>query len=375
MIEQPDIVGQPPLLGPGKVGGLSCGGRLIGVTTTGILAPHKTARTVAITSPSPYQVVPRAGSSTTMQVTGTFTGPAGAVEVRWGSGEWTRVTSDRELGTWECSLTGCAAGQATLSARIIDADDTEVSHAYVGIGAVLGLGGQSNASGRGYVNQTYSHATLKPGLYGNDEEWKELVDPCDSGSGQVDPVTFDYDAGGMGSVWPLVATQFMAAKGYPIAFVPMCKGGAGISRFVPGADRTDRSTIFGSMLTRIRAAGVQLVFFWQGEGGIQDVTGQSWAIPYQQMTSALAEEVPGLRVMPVKLQHCTSVVDADQNNHRVGIDYVWANDINTVTGPTMASTSPAGVGDLSTDDGFHLQSDANLLAAATRINARLITLL
>ena len=112
----------------------------------------------------------------------------------------------------------------------------------------------------------YTHPVLRAALFGNDDRWAELLDPVDRAAGQVDRVSADPGAGG--SVWPLVATELMATEGVPVAFVPCAKIGTNIRRWTEDAAAPHaRSTLYGSMLRRVRAVGgrVRAVLFWQGE--------------------------------------------------------------------------------------------------------------
>lgn len=123
---------------------------------------------------------------------------------------------------------------------------------YPALGNIL-LAGQSWISGRGTNNQIYTPAGAGAQLYGNDYVLKTLVDPTDDSTGQVDAVSIDT-AGG--SSWPLVASRLLAANGAkPLIFIPAAKGGTSTAQWQPGANKEDRTTLFGSANYRGKQVG------------------------------------------------------------------------------------------------------------------------
>jgi hypothetical protein len=194
------------------------------------------------------------------------------VQVRWGNGKWAPFAC-RPDGSFVLRLRGCRAGQATLQVRSASRPDVVVSRRYIGVGDIYVIAGQSNASGRGMVLNAYAHPTLRAALFGNDDRWKNLRDPVDDAAGQIDHVSAEL--GAAGSVWPLLATELMAAEKVPVAFVPCAKAGSRISRWGEAAAAPhSRGTLYGSMLRRVRAVGgrVRAVLFWQGEADARSST-------------------------------------------------------------------------------------------------------
>lgn len=225
------------------------------------------------------------------------------------------------------------------------------------------VAGQSNASGRGTNSQVYSHATLKPLLYNNAYHLTELIDPTDIVTGQVDTVSSDTSPAAFGSVWPLVATQLMAANGRVPIFVPCAKGGSSITAWLPGADHQDRTTLYGSMIYRaLQAANygtLRGVLWWQGETDALAAMSQA---TYNGHLDTIADAVfadLGVKLMPCKMQTCGGIGDADELKINNAIGDAWADNANVATGPNLTSiTADSG-------DQLHLNSDGNLLSAAT----------
>jgi hypothetical protein len=335
----------------------------------------------AVAEPSVYQVFQRdAAGEATIRIQGFYHGPPQPIEAAWGAGDW-QVIDPAPSDHFAGGLTKQPAGQAPLRVRIQGQPDSEFVVAYVGVGDVFAVWGQSNGSGRGVNNQSYSHPTLKAALFGNDWQWSDLKDPTDRNTGQVDLVSSDVDHG-MGSVWPLVATRLMAELNIPVAFVPCTKGAAGFPAWSPvAADPLDRATLFGSAVSRCLAVGgVKAVLWWNGEGGFDDVTGNVYVTPFKQMSAQLAVHLPGVNIVPCKLQYCVGISDTRQHNGWHAIQRIWDEDPNATSGPTLADDPPPPEGNLLTEDEgrpppwYHLKSDAALAAAADRWTAVLLDL-
>ncbi|MCX6363461.1 MAG: hypothetical protein NTW58_04700 [Actinobacteria bacterium] len=245
-----------------------------------------------IVSPHAYQVFQRDdGGHGDILVSGRAVGLGRHLEVRWGGEPWAPFTC-RSDGTFALQLGERPAGQATLKVRSASRHDIIISRPYVGIGDIYVVAGQSNASGRGTSPNWYTNPVMRAALFGNDDRWKELIDPVDGVAGQVDRVSADPQAGG--SVWPLLATGLMAAENVPVAFVPCAKGTTPIRRWVEDASAPySRSTLYGSMLRRVRAVGgrVRAVLFWQGEADARKFTPQeTYSAALRSLSAALAQD-------------------------------------------------------------------------------------
>ncbi len=262
---------------------------VVAPATSAAAAPRSSLHLV---SPHSYQVFQRdTGDQADIVVSGRAVGLGRELEVRWGDEPWTPIAC-RADGTFAAKLAGRAAGQATFWVRSAARHDVVISRPYVGIGDIYVIAGQSNASGRGTSPNWYTHPVLAATLFGNDDRWKELLDPVDAAAGQVDRVSADPQAGG--SVWPLLATRLMAAEGVPVAFVPCAKGTTPIKRWVKDAVAPrSTATLYGSMLRRVRAVGgrVRAVLFWQGEADARRLTStEAYTAELRSLAAALARD-------------------------------------------------------------------------------------
>jgi hypothetical protein len=245
-----------------------------------------------LVSPHGHQVIQRGDDGRgDILLAGRALGLGRRLEARWGSAPWVRFSCGRD-GRFSHRLGALPAGQATLQVRGASRHDVIVSRPYVGIGDIYVIAGQSNASGRGGVASSYSNPVLKAALFGNDDRWKDLTDPVDSPEGQVDRISLDQNVGG--SVWPLVATELMAAEGVPVAFVPCARGATPVRRWTehPEAPHS-RSTLYGSMLRRVEAVGgrVRAVLFWQGEADARESTPEeTYAVALHDLAAAVTQD-------------------------------------------------------------------------------------
>jgi len=221
------------------------------------------ANYIAVTSPVSYQVIQRGEDNLGhILISGTYTGFPAYIEASWNGREYVPIVENPTGGNFNGALYNLPPGQGTLSVRFSNDIATMATTSYVGIGDIFVIAGQSNASGRGTNNQSYTHASLKASLFANSDTWKNLTDPTDSVTGQIDSVSLDGAAAG--SVWPLIATQYLADQNVPVAFIPTSKGGVSALQWQPD---TSTSTLYGSMSRRIAAAGgkIKAVLFYQGE--------------------------------------------------------------------------------------------------------------
>lgn len=359
-------------------------GSVTNITVDGgglLRVPPFTPAVNEVSVPAPFQNFQRTNAvAGLITVTANVAGPTGtAVEARFGSGSWASVGASGTDG----NITGylvASAGRGDVQVRLTGTTNA-MTISDVRVGDIFLVAGQSGASGRSTYNQVSTN--ILSGMYGNDGVWKALVDPVDSATNQVDAISADYDAGGMGSPWPLVADEFIAATGIPIAFVPVPKGstGFGVSQptWNPTADHFDTSTLFGSAMSRLRAVGgkVAAVLWWQGEGGFDDPTGATYNVPFSAMAAVIAEEFPGTKIIPAKIQDCTGVLDARQTNGWYAIGRLWATNSNVLRGPTLADAPVGGSGNIFAESEgsspfYHIKSSTNTAAAAHRWATNLI---
>lgn len=274
-----------------------------------------------------------------------------SVEASFNGGAYVVIASNAS-GAFSGILTGQGQGQGTLTVRLADSPQSSVAIANVGIGDVFVIAGQSNGSGRATNNQVYS-GTPKAALLGNDYVWRELVDPTDSNSGQIDSVS--SDAAG-GSVWPLVATSYLSNQGIPIAFVPCAKGSTSVTAWQPAASHTDRTTLYGSMNYRAQLiGGIKAVLWWQGEN---DAFASMDTATYQAAFQAFADAVfadLGVKVIPARLQKGNDY-NASQQAQIVNAIINVENTAHVGTGPDLSG--------LTSDSGDHFLLDASVATVA-----------
>ena len=309
-----------------------------------------------ITAPQAYQVVQRSGTSADIRISGYVTSGSHSVEARWRGGDWITIAGNVR-GAFSGALTNQSQGDGDLELRYADARWQGITVSNVGIGDVYVIAGQSNAMGPGPSNQTNAWGLSH--LFTKVYTWGPHGDPTDSSQlGATDAVALNNLSGAGGSMWPLLAGHFATnGLGLPIAFVPCAKDGSSSAQWLPNGGPTNRSSLYGSMVWRAKYAvgGVKAVLWWQGEYEAVSFAYQWYYYSNFTRFSSNVMADMGVKVMPCKLQHCTGILDADQNSVNAAIAQAWAEDSNTLRGPDLTG--------LTSDDTVHLKSDANLSAA------------
>jgi len=313
---------------------------------------------ILVTSPRMFQKFQRVGISGDIAVSGTLYGYATpqTIEASWAGGAYTDLQTG-VTGAFSGTITA-AQGQGTLILRV-KGTTVSTSIYYVGVGDIFIVAGQSNASGRATnTNQTYSHASLKAGIFGNDYAWKNLYGTSDSQINQVDTVSSDANQV-LGSPWVPMASLYMADMSLPCAFVPCAKGGSAITDWLPGADHQDRTTLYGSMIYRALQTGAKCVLWWQGEQEV--VSGMSQA-DYNGHLDTIADALYadlGIKLMACKLETGTGY---DSSIINAAIAEAWGDNANVLTGPDFSDLTATG----DVNSVFHFKSDAEMTTVSGR---------
>ncbi|MDB5266654.1 MAG: hypothetical protein JWN89_469 [Parcubacteria group bacterium] len=333
--------------------------------------------TITLSSPKTYQVIQRNGSGlANISIAGTYTysGTPVAMEASFNGGAYATIAGSLSGGTFAGTLSNQTQGQGTLTVRLTNDTSVSTSISYVGIGDIFVVAGQSNASGRGVTNNSYSHASLKATMFGNNDTWADLTDPLDSSTGQVDSISTDTFSE-MGSPYPLVATSFLADQSVPIAFIPVAKGGSSMSEWARSLATT---TLYGSMYRRINAAGgsIKGILWFQGESdadhGVDHGSGLgATRANYLADLTALANNVNsdfGSKLIVTQLAysgappHVTYLDDV-----RLAQKDAWDAGGNVLAGPAFPDVNLADQG----GDTIHFKSDSDQLIQANRLWASL----
>ena len=310
--------------------------------------------------PTSYKIYQRSGSgSTNVTINGTYNQPTTTVEANFKGGAFQVVDAAPAAGVYSGTM-ALPDEQGTMEVRPSNSISNTQTFTNVGVGDVFVAAGQSNASGQpGSALQSYSHATLKAGLFGNDDVWRELADPTDSNTGQIDSVSSDATSGG--TVWPLIATAFMALRSMPFGLVPCAKGGSAISAWARnGSTPGLASTLYGSMYRRINAiGGVKAVLWWQGESDAILATTQA---AYYAALNTLADNVAsdfGIPLIVAQIGHVQGATGANVQAIRQAQLAAWTGNANLLRGPTLYDVT------LSVD-GLHFSTNGQIATAAER---------
>ncbi len=290
-------------------------------------------------APQAYQVAQRTTSNRgAIRVAGTTTGLSGEIQASWRNSPW-RTVARINKGRFSGWLYGQPAGQGTLRVRSAAHPSIAKSVWFVGVGDIFVIAGQSNAVGHGSYRFASTRTTPRASLFGNDYRWHPLTDPTDSNVNQRDIVSRDKNP--EGSIWPVVGTLLILAHndGVPLAFLTCAKGGTAIAEWQrKGTGTTDHTTLYGSMVKRVRAVGgAKAVLFWHGETdafiGVTRAT-------YKARTASFCTAVRRDLRIPVVLGQAGDyngvIPRASMDNVRLAQEDLWRTTTNNVlTGPSL----------------------------------------
>ena len=211
-----------------------------------------TSLSLTVTSPVQYQIAQRdiGTNKGDIVIAGTYAGSFSWIEASWNGWLYKDISASMAWWIFTGKLTNQTGGQWSLTVRITSSTWISVSVSDVWVWDIFIVAGQSNAVGQGSHNQIYTGTNgIKATLFANDYIWKQLTDPYDATSGQIDTVSLDSPFGW--SFVPLLATKIVASQNIPVAFVPTAKWGTHIWVWAPWTDHFDRTTLYGSMAYRI----------------------------------------------------------------------------------------------------------------------------
>ncbi len=134
------------------------------------------------------------------------------------------------------------------------------------------IAGQSNASGRGQLDENREAPHSQVFLFGNNYVFQTAYEPTDDPAGQVDTVSLDST---VGHSFGLRAGKELALAGYgTILLIPCAKGASSLVNWYPGSDPRDRNTLFGSCNYRrlLATAGRPLTAVWWYQGESENLS-------------------------------------------------------------------------------------------------------
>lgn len=308
-----------------------------------------------------YRIWQRDGSgNASVTIEGTYTGSPVSLERSVNGGAWETAVASPSGNVWSDTFS-LSTGQFAVAYRF--SNDNLITNILlpIAVGDIFACAGQSNLSGRGFNNQTFSDSAggVTAYLFGNDDNYKQLSDPFDSDVNQVDPVSADPSAAG--SWIPRFANAWLGSREVPVGFIPCALGGSEISQW---SRDVSSATLYGSMRRRILAVGGVAGVLWeQGERDSTDVVNTP-AATYQAALEQFALDVQndfGVLTYVVPLHTITLAGYSNQANIRQAqIDAASAS-ANIEIGQSLTDIDLSGV------DGIHFQSDTQLDTVGTRV--------
>lgn len=315
---------------------------------------------ISITTES-YRIWQRGvGDTANVTIDGTYSGAPAAIERSVDSGAWVTAIASLASGVWADTFS-LPTGQHSISYRFSNNPSITRTVEPIAVGDVFACAGQSNISGRGLSNQTFSSSAggITAYLFGNDDNYKQLADPYDINLGQIDNVSDDGLATG---AWVVrFANEWLANNEVPIGFIPCAKGGSSIAQW---SRSTLPSTLYGSMKRRIESVGgVAAVLWQQGEADSADASVITQA-QYQSALEQLAADIQSdfnaeTFVIPL---HTISAAGFTRQGiiRQAQLDAASAS-------ANIRIAQPLTDIDLSAGDGLHFQTNEQLDLVAVRM--------
>lgn len=309
---------------------------------------------ISITTPSAYEVHQRSGTTGSIQISGTVSGTTEDIEASFNGGAYVTIASAVAPGSFSGTLSAQAQGQGTLTVRKKTTTTTNATVAFVGIGDVFAVGGDSISEGRGTNAQTYTHATLKAAKFTQADAWGDGVDGIDTGTSA-------------GSHWPLLATQIMADQGVPVAFISAGTGSTDVAGTNnQWAKPNGGYTGLTGQVSDSTVSGVKGVLMHLGPNAVVNGTTLSLATyntALDTLASNLAADIVG--APKLNLGIFGEVSTGSPPDRRAALDNLRGAIIQALGDNANIKPGPCLI-DLDYTDGVHPLSDVQLQAVAQR---------
>lgn len=232
------------------------------------------------------------------------------------------------------SITAAALGASDLTGA--DADDWFVCY------------GQSNFAGSA-TNQTFVHPSLSAYKANAAGAVSLLVDPTFASSAAT---------GSTGSSIPVIMSRYAARRNRKPGVLNMAVGGQTIAQLSKGNGSGRYTEMLASALALVANGGVlRAMLWWQGEADAGSTSTATYRAALIQLGADVFADL-GIPVIAALLQNSTGIPDADAQTIRDAVTQAVAASAHVLLGPDLSVYT--------TNDSYHLQSAANLSAAATR---------
>ena len=243
-----------------------------------------------------------------------FTGSPSRIERNINLAGWTVAEATPAGGVFIDSFT-LTSGHHNVEYRFSNNTTITAMVGNITVGDGFLCCGQSQISGNPEaVLQTFadSAAGNTAVMLGNDDVFKQLIDPYDDTTNQVDEVSDEVvrlGAGARGGTWiPRFANMCLQSRERPIFFIPCALGGSDVDQWQKTSiDRVSGVNLYESAIRRFNLVhGIKYVFWMQGES---DVTQMTAIATFKTKTSQLIDDFKadtGVNTILIPLGEITS---------------------------------------------------------------------
>lgn len=230
-------------------------------------------------------------------------------------------------------------GSYSLNGKLAGVELTGTEIDYAQPDKIVLVLGQSNAAGRFDNHQAYSHPTQFASVF-SDGQWGEL-----------------FDEGIYGTVWPLLATRWLADRNESVGFIYAAVGSTGL---VDTPDWSAGGATYEAAIAIVEASGVDrvdAVLWFQGERDANaGVTRADYLAAMQSLIERLHEDVPGRP--PLICGQISSVAGGMSDQIRNAQSDAWDFE-HIYAGPVTYDLGPLA-------DALHFTTDAEASVLADR---------
>jgi hypothetical protein len=327
---------------------------------------------VFLVSPVPYETFQRDWTTNTgsihIVVDASDMGDALPVEVKWIDSvshdvQLTRTDTlcpnhasyQMNCVRYEGDLTALPPGQALFQMRLNQplrnafTADTWITAAYVGIGDVFVMAGQSNSVGYAQQLQTYLSDQFVASMYTRQGQWAELDDLNLNMINGLRPGFWPTLHLNSGSPWPILGTRISEFTHAPVAFIPTGIGGLEIKGWAA------EFYVYPFIVEQVKNSGVQpaAILWQQGESDIYAKTGYD---AYKAGLISLAERSQQDMNLPLIAAVIGPIPDAEPE----ALEQVQSAILDATEASDAILPGPDFGDQILVTDGLHFQTDAEI---------------
>jgi hypothetical protein len=336
-----------------------------------------------------YQVDPVTRLASLPGITGAYSGAPSGIQARVTgitvgglkySSTWTTIATSPTGGTYTGTLTNIPQGYYTLQTRQSNDSTITASRFKILVSDIYGEMGQSNATDR--VNGFARTLLLRPNVVAAMPTSYNI----DARATMPSAVVFNgaqalgrcYEMSGTQSHWAVFAQLYFDTFKVPCGIAAMAVGGSNLTAWQPNSTtlyssisgndgfRTDLNyynRALAGFIAATKGTGIRKIKWHLGESMAGATTVANYVTLFNNVATQLATDLPGVKIMPCKLQQCVTQTGFQYDFSAVNqaIDILWNQGGNVAKGPDFSNLL-SDIDPIPSNGRVHLLSASNQLA-------------